>query len=80
LSTAGQFFVESYGILTRGEYWRFQSQCLRRIRVLSPKALVRDSIDDLRKAFRDRDGERATRIALELYGIDAARMDTALGH
>jgi hypothetical protein len=75
----GQFFVESYGVRMRGGYWRFQAQYLRRIRVPSPKDVSQIQSNDLRKAFQERDRGRATRIALELYGIDAARMETALG-
>jgi adenine-specific DNA-methyltransferase len=77
LSAVGQFFVESYGVRMRGGYWRFQAQYLRRIRVPSPKDLSEIQSNDLRKAFRDRDRGRATRIALEIYGIDATRMETA---
>jgi hypothetical protein len=80
LSAVGQFFVESYGVRMRGGYWRFQAQYLRRIRVPSPKDLSENQSNDLREAFRERDRGRATRMALELYGIDAARMETALGH
>jgi adenine-specific DNA-methyltransferase len=80
LSAVGQFFVESYGVRMRGGYWRFQAQYLRRIRVPSPKDLSEIQSHDLREAFRGRDRGRATRMALELYGIDAGRMETALGH
>ena len=32
------------------------------------------------EAFRNRDRQRATRAALEIYGIDIRAMETALGH
>ncbi len=80
LSAVGQFFVESYGVRMRGGYWRFQAQYLRRIRVPAPQSISGTQANNLRETFRTRDRARATRIAMELYGIDPARMETALGH
>jgi adenine-specific DNA-methyltransferase len=69
LSAVGQFFIESYGVRMRGGYLRFQAQYLRRIRVPSPDAIPRDQAKELVKAFRQRDGELATRLALEIYQV-----------
>jgi hypothetical protein len=64
----------------RGGYWRFQAQYLRRIRVPDPMSLSAAQKEDLRDAFRKRDRARATRVALEVYGIEKREMETALGH
>jgi hypothetical protein len=80
MSAAGQFFVTSYGVRMRGGYWRFQAQYLRRIRVPDPMSLSAAQKEDLRDAFRKRDRARATRVALEVYGIEKREMETALGH
>lgn len=80
MSSAGQFFVECYGVRMRGGYLRFQAQYLRRIRVPNPKALSVSHSEALIDAFRNRDRQRATRVALEIYGIDEHEMETALGH
>jgi hypothetical protein len=34
----------------------------------------------LREAFRERDKQRATELAFEIYGIVADEMEKALGH
>jgi adenine-specific DNA-methyltransferase len=80
MSAVGQFFVESYGVRMRGGYLRFQAQYLRRIRVPSPASISKVLAKELVKAFRARDREEATRLALETYGISASEMETALGH
>jgi adenine-specific DNA-methyltransferase len=80
MSAVGQFFVTSYGVRMRGGYWRFQAQYLRRIRVPDPMSLSAAQTEDLRDAFRTRDRARATRVALEVYGIEIREMETALGH
>jgi adenine-specific DNA-methyltransferase len=80
MSAVGQFFVESYGVRMRGGYMRFQAQYLRRIRVPHPKTLTKVQSEELINAFRQRDRPRATRVALEVYGIDEHEMETALGH
>jgi hypothetical protein len=80
MSAVGQFFVESYGVRMRGGYWRFQAQYLRRIRVPSPNALSVSQAAALTEAFRKRDRECATQVALEVYGIDEHEMETALGY
>jgi hypothetical protein len=80
MSAIGQFFVESYGIRMRGEYLRFQAQYLRRIRVPAPHALSDAQSGELRDAFRTRDRQRATAVALTIYGIESHTMETAFGH
>jgi adenine-specific DNA-methyltransferase len=80
MSTIGQFFVESYGVRMRGGYLRFQAQYLRRIRVPDPKDISDIQAAKLKEAFRKRDRECATRVALQIYGIDDHEMETALGH
>jgi hypothetical protein len=80
ISTVGQFFVESYGIRMRGGYFRYQAQYLRRIRVPDPKALSEAQSKELVAAFQCRDRQRATRVAMELYGIDEREMRAAIGH
>jgi len=70
LSDVAQFFVECYGVRMRGGYLRFQAQYLRRIRVPRPHDLTTAQVGELRDAFRGRDRERATCVALECYGID----------
>jgi hypothetical protein len=80
MSAVGQFFVESYGVRMRGGYLRFQAQYLRRIRVPAPGSISKARAKDLVGAFRHRDRERATQLALEIYGIDENEMETALGH
>jgi hypothetical protein len=80
MSAVGQFFVESYGVRMRGGYLRFQAQYLRRIRIPPPASISKTKARELVKAFRARDREQATRLALEIYGISASQMETALGH
>lgn len=80
MSVVGQFFAESYGVRMRGGYLRFQAQYLRRIRVPSPASISKVQAKQLVKAFRARDREKATRLALEIYGIFATELESALGH
>jgi len=80
MSAVGQFFVESYGVRMRGGYLRFQAQYLRRIRVPDSRALSMAQIEELGEAFRQHDRQHATRIALQVYGIDEREMEIALGH
>jgi len=80
MSAVGQFFIESYGVRMRGGYFRFQAQYLRRIRVPAPKTVSGDQSRELINAFRQRDRQRATQVALALYGINSRLLETALGH
>jgi hypothetical protein len=80
LSAIGQFFVASYGVRMRGGYWRFQAQYLRRIRVPDPRTMSKVHAKELIEAFRQRDRERATQMALELYGVTQRELETAIGY
>lgn len=70
LSGVAQMFIECYAVKMRGGYLRFQAQYLRRIRVPRLDRIARRSAGDLRKAFLERDVERATSAALIAYGLD----------
>jgi hypothetical protein len=80
ISAVGQFFVESYGVRMRGGYLRFQAQYLRRIRIPDPKKVSKTHAVKLMTAFRARDRQLATKIALVVYGIDEREMELAIGH
>ena len=54
----------------------FDKNSLNPVSDLQRIQLMKELID----AFRQRDRQRATQVALELYGIDAQVMETALGH
>ncbi|MDI3340924.1 MAG: Eco57I restriction-modification methylase domain-containing protein [Sphaerobacter sp.] len=69
MSAIGQFFVECYGVRMRGGYLRFQAQYLRRIRVPRPQDISPAQRAALIHAFRQRDRELATQVALEVYRI-----------
>jgi hypothetical protein len=75
LSDVAQFFIECYGVRMRGGYLRFQAQYLRRIRVPRPQDVSPDQCEALKAAFRNRDRELATTVAMELYGIDHIPVD-----
>ena len=74
LSTIGQLFIEAYGVRMRGGYLRFQAQYLRRVRVPKPDAISQDQAKQLVKAFRQRDRELATKLALEIYQVNASEI------
>lgn len=69
MSAVAQFFVESYGVRMRGGYLRFQAQYLRRIRVPDPTSIPESQAQQLISAFRTRDVDAATAVALQLYRI-----------
>lgn len=70
LSDVAQFFIECYAVRMRGGYLRFQAQYLRRIRVPRPHDVTDTHSAQLKEAFRCRDREYATSVALKVYGID----------
>jgi hypothetical protein len=70
LSRVAQLFVEAYAVRMRGGYLRFQAQYLRRIRVPALAAVHEAARKELRRAFDERDVERATSCAMELYEIE----------
>ena len=80
MSAVSQFFVESYGVRMSGGYLRFQAQYLRRIRVPALGSISKVQAKKLVKAFRARDRQLATQVALQIYGIDERELETALGH
>jgi hypothetical protein len=80
ISAVGQFFVECYGVRMRGGYLRFQAQYLRRIRVPDRKTISGSHRTELVKAFRERDRELATQVALTIYGIEPREMESVIGH
>lgn len=70
LSDVANLFVGTYCVKMRGGCYRFQAQYLRRIRVPEPRSVRKAARRVLADAFRTRDVEKATSIALRLYGID----------
>lgn len=80
LSTVGQLFIEAYGVRMRGGYLRFQAQYLRRIRVPNPRDLNSEQARGLAEAFRARDREHATRVALGIYEIESSELGAVCGH
>ena len=70
LSDVANLFVGAYCVRMRGGCYRFQAQYLRRIRVPAHRDIPRASQQALAEAFSARDVERATGIAMRLYGID----------
>lgn len=69
LSRVAEFFVDSYAVKMRGGTLRFQAQYLRRIRVPRIDDVSSRDREELRAAFLARDSEKATSVALRLYGI-----------
>ncbi len=73
LSRITDAFVGSYGVKMRGGTLRFQAQNLRRIRVPDPDTLTAAHRDALVRAFNARDSDKATSVAVEVYGIEKYR-------
>lgn len=71
LSRVAQLFVEAYCVKMRGGTLRFQAQYLRRIRVPDPATLSDEVRHRLIGAFRSRDAEAATMVAIEAYGLSS---------
>lgn len=69
LSRIAESFIEAYAVKMRGKTLRFQAQYLRRIRVPIVSSISAEHGDALRQAFRTRDVDAATNVALELYGL-----------
>lgn len=70
LSRVAQAFIEAYAVKMRGGTLRFQAQYLRRIRVPRQSDLTERDRQELAQAFEQRDVDRATSIALRLYGLE----------
>lgn len=77
LSSIGQLFIEAYGVRMRGGYLRFQAQYLRRVRVPNPESLSSRQAERLSSAFRLRDRQLATAVALEVYQVSESEMEIA---
>lgn len=71
LSDVANLFVGAYCVKMRGGTYRFQAQYLRRIRVPDSRSISRSDARSLARAFRDRDRERATGVAADVYGLRA---------
>lgn len=69
LSDVANLFVGAYCVKMRGGCFRFQAQYLRRIRVPDPSAIGKLDARQLTTAFEQRDPQRATAVALKLYGL-----------
>jgi len=80
LSSVAQLFIEAYGVRMRGGYLRFQAQYLRRVRVPNPRSINQIQARKLVEAFRARDREQATRVAIEIYRIESSELEAARGH
>ncbi len=80
LSSIAQLFIEAYGVRMRGGYLRFQAQYLRRVRVPKLEAITAIHAESLIEAFRQRDRQLATAVALRLYQVDAAEIERAHRH
>jgi hypothetical protein len=69
LSDIASLFIEAYSVRMRGGFLRFQAQYLRRIRLPKREALNSSVEFALAEAFDARDREKATVLALPLYGL-----------
>lgn len=69
LSDVAGLFIEAYSVRMRGGFLRFQAQYLRRIRLPRPETIHPTTEIALAEAFETRSRERATEIALPLYGL-----------
>lgn len=69
LSKVAEAFVEAYAVKMRGGTLRFQAQYLRKIRVPDPAEIGESDREALMEAFRRRDVEAATEVALRVYGL-----------
>jgi hypothetical protein len=75
LSRVAEAFIDAYGVKMRGGTLRFQAQYLRKIRVPAPDSISDELAGQLRKAFRARDREAATRAAEAAYGLAEGTME-----
>jgi adenine-specific DNA-methyltransferase len=70
LSKVAQAFIEAYAVRMRGGTLRFQAQYLRRIRVPQPEYVSAGDQQELADAFDRRDVDKATTVALRVYGLE----------
>lgn len=71
LSDVANLFVGAYCVKMRGGCYRFQAQYVRRIRVPQLDLIKPADRRVLASAFASRDVERATGVALRLYGLES---------
>ena len=69
LSRIADLFIKTYAVKMRGGTQRFQAQYLRRIAVPPFESIKAPDRKALAEAFEAQDVERATGVALHLYGI-----------
>ena len=69
LSDVANLFVGAYCVKMRGGCYRFQAQYLRRIRVPEYDAISKRQRRSLASAFNERDTERASATACQVYGL-----------
>jgi hypothetical protein len=69
LSDISELFVAMYCVRMRGGCYRFQAQYLRRIRVPDPATIGASDRAALRRAFVDRDRERASALARKVCDL-----------
>jgi adenine-specific DNA-methyltransferase len=74
LSDIANLFVGAYCVKMRGDTYRFQAQYLRKIRVPDPSQISKDDASELRQAFRERNGRRASDAAAAVYGIERSAL------
>jgi adenine-specific DNA-methyltransferase len=77
LSEVADMFIGTYAVKMRGKTARFQAQYLRRICVPVFDTIGEADRTALADAFSARDVERATGVALGLYGVSQATLDAA---
>jgi hypothetical protein len=75
LSRIAQAFIEAYAVRMRGDTLRFQAQYLKLIRVPAQHEINAETQEALRKAFRTRDVNAATKAAAMAYHIDLKDYD-----
>lgn len=78
LSQIADLFIKTYAVKMRGGTQRFQAQYLRRICVPPFDGIGEVDRKALADAFEDRDVERATGIALKLYGVSVSTLSEVL--
>ncbi len=74
LSDIANLFVGAYCVKMRGGTYRFQAQYLRKIRVPDPGMISEVDASELRQAFRERNGRRASDAAASAYGIEPSAL------
>ncbi|MBX9245504.1 Eco57I restriction-modification methylase domain-containing protein [Actinotalea ferrariae] len=67
MSDVANLFVSAYSVRMSSGYLRVSAQYLRRVRVPAPDSIDAEVKAELAVAFRERDFERASRVAASLY-------------